>query len=56
MKTRVLAIIISILAIILCEGFINNMSAQSPYDADNTNGKALSRSKINFSNNDNFEI
>lgn len=45
MKTRVLAIIISILAIILCEGFINNMSAQSPYDADNTNGKYVDMSK-----------
>lgn len=45
MKTRVLAIIISILAIILCEGFINNMSAQSPYDADNANGKYVVATK-----------
>lgn len=45
MKTRVLAIIIPILAIILCEGSFNKMSAQSPYDADNTNGKYVDMSK-----------
>lgn len=45
MKRRALAIIISILAIILCEGSINNMSAQSPYDADNTSGKYVDMSK-----------
>ena len=45
MKTRVLAIIISILAIILCEGSFNNMSAQSPYDVDNTSGKYVDMSK-----------
>ncbi len=45
MKTRVLAIIISILAIILCGGSINNMSAQSPYDVDNTSGKYVDISK-----------
>ncbi|MBO7652625.1 MAG: hypothetical protein J6S84_07945 [Bacteroidales bacterium] len=45
MKARVLAIIISILAIILCEGSFNNMSAQSPYDVDNTSGKYLDMSK-----------
>lgn len=45
MKTRVLAIIFSIFAIILCEGSINKMSAQSLYDADNTSGKYLYMSK-----------
>lgn len=46
MKTRVLAIIISILAIILCEGSINSMSAQSPYDVDNTRtGKYVDESR-----------
>jgi hypothetical protein len=45
MKTRVLAVIISILAIILCDGSFNNMSAQSPYDVDNTSGKYLDMSK-----------
>ncbi len=46
MKTRVLASIISILAIILCEGSIKNMSAQSPYDVDNTrNSKYVDESR-----------
>ena len=44
MKIRVLAIIISILAIILCE--FNNLSAQSPYDVDNTRtGKYVDESR-----------
>ena len=45
MKVRVLGIIISILAIILCYGAANNLSAQSPYDFDNTNGKYVDMSK-----------
>jgi len=45
MKTRVLAITISILAIILCESSFNNMSAQSPYDVDNTSGKYVVATK-----------
>ena len=46
MKTKALTIIISMLAIILCYGAINNLSAQSPYDVDNTGyGKYVVESK-----------
>ena len=46
MKTKALTIIISMLAIILCYGTINNLSAQSPYDVDNTrDGKYVVESK-----------
>lgn len=37
--------IISIIAAILCYGATNNLSAQSPYDVDNTNGKYVDMSK-----------
>lgn len=45
MKTKAITIIISMLAIILCYGATNNLSAQSLYDADNTSGKYLFMSK-----------
>ncbi len=45
MKAKVLSLIISALAIILSYGAINNLSAQSLYDADNTSGKYLYMSK-----------
>ncbi|MBQ2077562.1 MAG: hypothetical protein II471_08640, partial [Bacteroidales bacterium] len=37
--------IISIIAAILCYGATNNLSAQSPYDVDNTSGKYVDMSK-----------
>ena len=37
--------IIFILAVILCGVTTNNLSAQSPYDVDNTNGKYVDMSK-----------
>ncbi|MBQ2572825.1 MAG: hypothetical protein II575_01295, partial [Bacteroidales bacterium] len=37
--------IIFILAVILCGVTTNNLSAQSPYDVDNTSGKYVDMSK-----------